>query len=234
MGRLVKVLLGLAIATAVGAVALIYLSGPHAEVSAAFEDYKAAYVAGETSKVTVLTSQADKLFWDQQRRHALKSSEEIVKAQDYKRRGAVLKLRSDVLDGKLALFDLQTFDPEQLYAATREPAAFSKALSSAFVLFAVPTGNGKARGYLRLAQIKDYSALQMGLALLSGSYLNFERDAGGSYKIDPTPLLDQGAYQAESLALQVEPTGNKFLVQGLLRSGEIDREQKLWSPLIKE
>ena len=151
----------------------------------------------------------------------------------YKQRAAVLKLRSDVYDGKISIADLDQFDQGKLYAATREPAAFGKALSNTTVLFAVPTGQGNARGYLAFGPIQSFT-FQVALALSSGAYLNFVADTEGTYKIDPTPVLDQGSKQMEALALQVDPTGNKFMVQGLLRSDDAEREQKLWTPLIRE
>ena len=232
MKIIVKVFTGLALAICIAG-CLVYYLGPHSRVSAAFETYKSAYLAGDVAKVTALTTNSDIAFWDEQRRHALRSAEEVVKALDYKHRAAILKIRSDVYDGKILIADLDRLDQEQLYAVTREPAAFGKALATTSVLFAVPTGRGKARGYLLFGNIQSIS-IQIAYALLSGAYLNFVTDSDGTYKIDPTPLLDQGAKQMEALAIQVDPTGNKFIVQGLLRSGDADREQKLWAPLIRE
>ena len=232
MTRFVKILTGLALGLAVTSCG-IYFLGPHSQVSAAFETYKAAYLTGDVAKVTALTTNSDIAFWDEQRRHALRSSEQVVKKLDYKHRAAILKLRSDVYDGKISIADLDTLDQGQLYSATREPVALGTALSATSVLFAVPTGQGKARGYLRLGNIRSIP-FQVALALFSGAYLNFVTDADGTYKIDPTPILDQGSERMEALALQVDPTGNKFMVQSLLRSGDTDRERKLWAPLIRE
>jgi hypothetical protein len=234
MARFVKRLLGFAAGAGVLSVALVYLFGPHAPVQAAFDKYKAAYLAGDVGQVARLTSSRDIAFWDEQRRHALTSKAETVNALDYKSRAAVFKLRSDVLDGKVALADLQVFSPEELYAATRESAAFGKALAQTSVLFAVPTGSRSARGYLRLVQLEGYSAMQPVFALISGAYVGFEKSLDGLYKTDPTPLLDRAAREAESLAHRVEHSGNKFLVQGFLRSSKVGREEELWEPLIKE
>lgn len=232
MRRFVKALTGLALGLAVASCG-IYFLGPHIPVSAAFETYKTAYLTGDVAKVTALTTQADIAFWDEQRRHALRSPEEVVKAQDYKQRAAILKLRSDVYDGKISIEDLEQLDQDKLYAASREPAAFGKAMATTSVLFAVPTGRAKARGYLRFGSVQSTS-IQIAYALFSGAYLNFVTGPDGTYKIDPTPLLDQGAKQMEALAIQVDPTGNKFIVQGLLRAEDANREQKLWAPLIRE
>lgn len=232
MRLLIKAFAGLALLCGV-AVCLVYFLGPHSQVSAAFETYKSAYLSGDVAKVTAMTTQADIAFWDEQRHHALRSPEAAVKVLDYKQRAAVLKLRSDVYDGKTSIEKLDQLDQQQLYAATREPEAFGKALANATVLFAVPTGQGNARGYLAFGPIQSFS-LQVALALSSGAYLNFVTGADGTIKIDPTPVLDQGSKQMEALALQVDPTGNKFMVQGLLRSDDADREQKLWAPLIRE
>ena len=115
MRRFVKAFAGLALALGIASI-FVYFFGPHARVSASFEAYKSAHLSGDVSKVTAMTSQSDIAFWDEQRRHALRSPEAVVKGLAYKKRAAVLKLRSDVYDGKISIADLDQYDQGKLYA----------------------------------------------------------------------------------------------------------------------
>ena len=212
-----------------------YVLGPHLAVIEAFNAYKAAYLSGDADKVTVLTTDPDIEFWDQQRKLALTGNADVVKALDFKHRAAVLRLRTGVIDKHFALEELQSADARKLYSLTRDMSIYPKVLAQMDVMFALPTGTDSARGYVRMTQLPPaFFGHHQILALATGLYYNFEQQQDGQWLVDPTPMLDGAAHANEQLAIMMEPTGNTYLALSYNPNKDPAREVQIWEPLVKQ
>ncbi len=231
MRQLILRLLLAIVTVALGAAATIYLLGPHAATAAAFERYRTAHRAGDAALLTRLTAAREIAFLDEQRRHALASPRSVVETLSYRQRLTILGLRSVVLDGRLPLEILRDTSPHELYAATRPALLHPRALDKMSVVFAVPKGGGRSTGYLSLTDLPGLPGQHLLIAVAWGTAFDFERQADGSWLVDPTPLHETSAAENKYWATRREPTGNEFLTRFYFRASP-ERAAALWQPLM--
>lgn len=225
--RLVLAALGAAAATA----ALVYLIGPHAATAAAFERYRAAYRAGDAALVTRLTAEREIAFFDEQRRHALGSPRSVVEELSFRQRIYILTMRAMVLDGLVPAAVMREASAPELYQATRAVWQSSAMLDQMDVLFAMPTGIGRATGYMSLTKLPGPAFQKLVIALSWGTAFGFERRGDGTWLVDPTPLLETSARENEHWATRLEPSGNAFLMRSYFKADPL-RAEALWRPLL--
>jgi len=231
MWHWVRRLLMAALAAGAAVAALVYLTGPHAATAAAFERYRAAHLAHDTALITRLTADREIAFFDEQRRHALGSPRRVVETLSYRQRTTVFLIRALVLDGALPVRVLREASATEVYAATRAFLSNPKSLEQMDVLFAVPTGTGRATGYMSLTRLPGAAVQKAMLALTWGTAYGFERRGDGTWVVDPTPLMEGSARENEYWATRVEPSGNEFLMKFYFKA-DPRRAEALWRPLL--
>lgn len=216
---------------AIAALAFLYLAGPHAEFARAFTRYRDAHLAGDGARVAELTAPAEIAFVDRQRQLALAASHAEVEALPFRLRAGVLGLRQQVLEGRIPLALVQQATPEDLYAQTQEIRAKAAVLAPMEVIFAVPTGTNSGRGYVKITA-EPVSFYHYPLAASLGLYYGFVRTEGGEWRVDPSPIVDSSATENEYWATQMEPTGNRFIIEAMLGVTDPARVALLWEPLV--
>ncbi len=176
-----------------------------------------------------LTAPAELSLFDGHRKQAMTGSRDVVAALPFRSRAEVLSLRLQVQKGTLPVAVLADPDVPRAYAAFIDHQPSSGAETPGSILFAVPSGKGRARGYLEVTPGADLVLLRGLIVLTHGLYYDFEKTADG-WRIDRTPALDRSASENEYWALKMEPTGNRFIYQ-LLGAQDTDTQDRLWQPL---